>query len=135
MKYIYALVFIIFICGLSFIAGWHYHKPEQIVKTVEIVKNIDRVIYRDYSKVNDAACIEILKKYDQTPFHQTFTVKELNPSYTDLSLKWDLYERNGEQEIKVPVYQSGNFKFYAGIGIGGLITGVAGYEIYKHILK
>jgi len=120
MKYLYGILFIILLCSISFVSGYFYHKPEQIIKEVEVIKNVDHIVYRDYSKSN---CCEIAKNYDLTKFHQTFTVKELNPEYTELSLKWDLYERNGEQEIKVPVYQAGNFKFYLGLGIGVAAVG------------
>ena len=123
MKYLYSVIFILIMCIGSFIGGYFYHKPEQIIKTVEVVKNVDKIVYRDYSKLNDSACIEILKKYDSTPFNLKYEVKELNPQYTDVSLRWDLYERNGEQEIKVPVYQEGNFKFYFGLGLGVVAVG------------
>ena len=119
MKYLYSTLFIIALCIGSFAGGYFYHKPETIVKTVEVIKNVDRLVFRNYDKVD---CCDIAKNYDNTAFHQTFTVKELNPEYTDLTLKWDLFERDGEQEIKVPVYQEGNWKLFLGIGIGVAIT-------------
>ena len=108
--------------------GYKFLEPKQIIKEVEVIKNVDKIIYRDYLSVD---CCEIAKGYDKTPFNQTFIVKELKPDYTLLSLKWDLYERNGEQEIKVPVYQSGNWKFYAGIGIGAVAVGGLTYMLLK----
>ena len=122
MKYLYSTLFIISLCIGSFIAG-HFYYPKQIIKEVEVIKNVDRIVYRDYNTMNNGVCIELLKKYDSTPFHQTFTVKKLNPEYTDLTLKWDLYQRSGEQEIKVPVYQQGNWKMYTGIAIGAVAVG------------
>ena len=128
MKYLYSVLIIIIFCIGSFIGGYFYHKPEQIVKTVEIVKNIDHVVYRDYTTTD---CCDNLKKYDLTPFNQTFTVKELNPQYTEINLKWNLYERNGEQGIKVPVYQDGNWKLYIGIGLGSAAMAGFIYGGYK----
>ena len=101
-------------------------KPEPIIKEVVVTKNIDHVVYRDYTKTD---CCAVALKYDQTPFHQTFKVKQLNSDSTDVVLKWDLYDRNGEQEIKVPVHQEGNWKFYA----GAAIAGAGCYGIYKLI--
>jgi len=128
MKYLYSVLFIIILCSISFVSGYFYHKPQTIVKEIEVVKNVDHIVYRDYSKSD---CCEIAKNYDLTKFNQTFTVKELKPEYTELSLKWDLYERNGEQEIKVPVYQAGNFRFYVVGGIAAAAGGYGGYKLYK----
>lgn len=125
MKYVLG---VITLCLLSFGAGWYIHKPGQVIKEVIVTKNIDHVVYRDYSKTD---CCAVALKYDQTPFHQTFIVKKLNYDSTDISLKWDLYDRSGEQEIKVPVYQAGNWKFYAVLGLGGAVVGAAGYSIFK----
>jgi len=110
MKTFYNILIIVFLCFVCYAAGWFSHKPEQVVKTVEVIKNVDNKVKRDYQKID---CCDIAKKYDLTAFNQTFTVKELNPEYTDVSLRWDLYERGGEQEIRVPVYHQGNFKFYS----------------------
>jgi len=122
-----------FICALLIFSGgvfvgYKFLEPKQIIKEVEVIKNVDKIIYRDYLSVD---CCEIAKGYDKTPFNQTFTVKELKSDYTLLVLKWDLYERNGEQEIKVPVYQAGNWKFYAGIGLGAVAVGGLTYMLLK----
>ena len=127
MKYVLG---VITLCLLSFCAGWYVHKPGTIIKEVVVTKNIDHLVERDYSKTD---CCAVALKYDQTPFHQTFKVKQLNYDSTDVSLKWDLYDRNGEQEIRVPIYQEGNWKFYAGLGLGGVVVGAAGYGLYKLI--
>lgn len=130
MRYLSGLFMVCLLCLLSFGAGWYLHKPQQIVKEVIVTKNVDRLVYRDYNK---ADCCAVAKAYDQTPFHQTFKVKQLNYDSTDVVLKWDLFERNGEQEIKVPVYQAGNWKFYAGLGLGGALVGAGSYGLYKLI--
>ena len=51
-----------------------YIKPIEVIKEVIVTKNVDRLVYRDYKK---ADCCEIALAYDQTPFHQTFEVKEM----------------------------------------------------------
>ena len=114
-----------FLIGLILAAAVAFFiKPRVVIKEVVITKNVDRLVYRDYKK---ADCCAIALAYDQTPFHQTFKVKEMKPEYTELALRWDLYERNGEQEIRVPVYQEGNWKFY----VGGVVVGAGCYGVYK----
>ncbi len=99
-------------------------KPKEVIKEVVVTKNVDRLVYRDYSKTD---CCAVALAYDQTPFHQTFKVKDMKPEYTDVTLRWDLYDRNGEQEIRVPVYQEGNWKFY----VGGAVVGAGCFGLYK----
>lgn len=99
-------------------------KPREVIKEVVVTKNVDRLVYRDYSKTD---CCAVALAYDQTPFHQTFKVKDMKPEYTDVTLRWDLYDRNGEQEIRVPVYQEGNWKFY----VGGAVVGAGCFGLYK----
>ena len=118
------------IVAIAGVEGYFYLKPKQVVKEVAVTKNVDHKVNRDYSKTD---CCDVASKYDLTPFHQTFKVERLNPDSTDVSLKWDLYDRNGEQEIKVPVFQEGNWKFYAGVGLGGVVVGAGCYGIYKLI--
>jgi len=128
MKTFYNILIVVFLCFICYAAGWFSHKPASLIKEVEVIKNVDNKVKRDYQKID---CCDIAKKYDQTPFNLKYEVKELNPEYTGLTLKWDLYERNGEQEIRVPVYQQGNFKFYLGVGVGAAVIGASSYVAYK----
>ena len=126
------LAVIFFLTGV--LCGYKLITPEQVIKKVEVTKTVDKIIYRDYSKINSDEAFAKLVKYDTTPFNSTIEAKELKQEYTLCVMRWDLYERNGEQEFKVPVYQSGNFKFYVGIGIGFIAAGglcYAGYKIFK----
>jgi hypothetical protein len=127
-KIISALIISILIFSGGMFAGYKLIPPKQIIKEVIVTKNVDHIIYRDYSKVD---CCEIAKKYDNTPFRSEYKVNSMTAEYTDITLRWDLYERNGEQQFKVPVYQSGNFKFYLGLGIGAGIIGGLGYVFLK----
>lgn len=117
---------IITLCTSSFFAGFHYHTPEPIVKEVEVIKNVDRIVYRDYTK---ADCCEMLKEYDTSAMSIKYTVKELKPEYTRLNLSWSLYDRNGFQDVRVPVYQSGNWQMYAGIAVGAVTVGGLAYML------
>jgi hypothetical protein len=120
-------IYIILTCLIfvSFFAGWKLSRryQEPVTKEVEVIKNIDRVIYRNYSTMTQDELFDKLIKYDRTPMQIEHEVTELNPEYTALTLKWELYERTGEQELKVPVHQEGNWKMYAGIGVGVVAAG------------
>lgn len=121
------IIFAVF-CACFFIAGYFYHTPETIIKEVEVVKTVDKLVYRDYSKVN---CCELLQNYDKTPIQITYNVNEMKKTYTNIDVTWRLYERQGIENINVPVYQSGNWKLYAGIGIGAVAVGGISYAGYK----
>lgn len=121
VQYLFIASFIIVImCICSFMTGYYYHKPEPIIKEVIVTKNIDRIVYRDYSK---ADCCELLYKYDTSPMSIKYNVNKMTSEYTSLNLSWSLHERSGLQEINVPVHESGNWKLYAGIGIGAVAVG------------
>ena len=94
---------------------WIAGDPEPIVKEVQVIKNVDRIVYRDYKT---AECCDLLKKYDKSPMVIDYKVLSLNSKNTDVNLSWKLFERSGEQEISIPVHQEGNWKLYAGVGIG-----------------
>ena len=115
---------LILICLIfaAFYTGWQVSKKcqEPIIKEVVVTKNVDRVIYRDYTTT---ACCDLLQKYDQSPMIIKYNVTGVKSGYTDVTLKWQLYEREGEQEIRVPAWQSGNWKLYAGIGVGVVAAG------------
>lgn len=117
------IIFLVFFTCV-FMAGYYYHKPETVVKEVEVIKNIDRVVYRDYSK---ADCCELLKEYDTSPMSIKYNVNKMTSEYTSLNLSWTLYERTGLQKINVPVHQQGNWRLYAGIGIGVAAAGGLAY--------
>lgn len=127
-KTISIFIIAILIFSVGMFAGYKLFPPKQIPVEVEVIKTVDKPIKRDYAKSD---CCEIAKSYDNMPFHSAYKVNSMNSEFTDVTLRWDLYERNGEQEFKVPVYQSGNWKFYAGIGIGAGIIGGLGYVFLK----
>ena len=110
---------LLIISSISFYI-WLAGDPIPIIREVEVVKNVDRIVYRDY-KTPD--CCGILQKYDTSPMLITYKINEMKSGYTGVDLTWRLYERTGEQEIKVPVGQSGNWKLYTGLGIGAVAVG------------
>lgn len=125
VQYIFiTCLIIVILCTCSFFAGYYYHKPEPVIKEVIVTKNVDRIVYRDYAK---ADCCELLYKYDTSPMQIKYNVRETGPEYTRLNLTWSLYERSGFQDIRIPAHQSGNWKLYAGIGIGAVAVGGIAY--------
>lgn len=127
-KIISSLIISILIFSIGVFTGYKFVTPKEIIKEVEVIKNIDRPVYRDYEKSD---CCEIAKRYDTDFMQIKYKVNSMNIKYTDLDVTWKLYDRNGMQNVKVPVYQSGNFKFYLGLGIGAGIIGGLGYAILK----
>jgi hypothetical protein len=73
-KIISALIISILIFSGGMFAGYKLLPPKQIIKEVIVVKNIDRLVYRDYSKVD---CCEIAKKYVSTPFRSEYKVNSM----------------------------------------------------------
>lgn len=138
MKKIATYIITIFVIFILFFAAGYFTatktiKPEtvEITKEIEVVKEVDRIVYRDVEKLTFVECKEYLNLYDTEPMVIDYEINKLNKKYTDVNVNWKLYERSGNENIKVPVYQSGNFKFYAGIGAG--VVGTAGltYLIYS----
>lgn len=119
-------VIIIFLVGMY--SGYKLITPNEIIKEVEVIKNVDKIIYRDYSKVD---CCEIAKGYDESFMDIKYNVNSMNEKYTNIDLTWRLYERNGSQNINVPVNQSGNFKFYLGLGLGTVAIGAISYKVMR----
>ena len=118
------IIHVILICLIlaAFYTGWELSRKyqEPIIKEVEVLKYKDKIIYRDYTTT---ACCDLLQKYDTSPMIIKYDVTGIKSGYTDVALTWQLYERKGEQEIRVPAGQSGNWKLYAGIGIGVVAAG------------
>lgn len=112
------LVHVFYICIISvLIYAFIMYKPEPEIKTVEVIKTIEKPVYRDYSEID---CCIPLRHYDNDKMIMQYDIKKQSTKFTDLNIHWQLYDRKGEQEINIPVSQSGNFKLYAGIGIGAV---------------
>lgn len=126
------LIFLLFF-GAGFFTAVKTMKPEtiEITKEVEVVKTVDKIVYRNYNELTFEEIKAILNHYDTEPMAIDFVVNEMNKKYTDIDVNWSLYERSGSTNAKIPVYQSGNFKFYAGVGLGAVATAGAFYGGYK----
>ncbi len=112
-------IHVFYICIISaLICAFIMHKPEPEIKTIEVIKTIEKPVYRDYSAVSCSEALNMLKHYDNDKMIMQYDIKNNSPELTDLNIRWQLYDRKGEQEINVPVAQAGNFKLYLGIGLG-----------------
>lgn len=129
-KYFYYIISFLIILLLVFGAGFFTAiktiEPEtvEITKEIEVIKEVDKIVYRDVEKLTFVECKEDLYKYYTEPMAIDFVVNKMNKKYTDINVNWKLNERSGSQNAKIPVYQQGNWKFYTGVGIG--IAGTAG---------
>ena len=124
------IIFFLISFGSGFIVSWKTMKPEKIevIKNVEVIKTVDKIVYRDYTK---ADIMSLLYSYDTEPMAIDYTINELNKKYTDIDVNWKLFERSGSENIKVPVYQQGNFKFYFGVGLGVAAVGGITYLMMR----
>jgi hypothetical protein len=123
-----ALILSVIIFSVGIFCGYKLTTPKQITREVEVIKTIDKIVYRDYSKSD---CCKIAYNYDTTSMQIKYNINSLQKNYTDIDVTWRLYERTGAENIHVPVYQEGNWKFYAGIGIGVVVIGGLSYMILK----
>lgn len=126
-------IILILVFGAGFFTAYKTMKPEtvEITKEVEVVKTVDKIVYRDVEKMTFIECKEIVNHYDTDKMVINYEINKLNKKYTDMDVNWKLYDRSGSENIKVPVYQSGNWKFYAGVGLGIAGTAAAVYGGYK----
>jgi len=126
MKKRYILIPCLFLVAFSggFLAGYKQHNPEPVIKEIIVTKNIDRIVYRNYSKVD---CCEIARGYDTAHMNIKYSISDTRSDYTSVELVWNLYDRNGLQEIRVPVHESGNWKLYTGVAVGAVAVGGIAY--------
>lgn len=119
------LIILILVFGAGFFTAYKTIEPETVetIEEVEVIKEVDKIVYRDVEELTFNECKEIVNKYDTEPMAIDFVVNKMNKKYTDMDVDWSLYERSGSKNIKVPVHQEGNWKFYAGVGGGVLATG------------
>ena len=127
------LIIFLMIFSAGFYTAVKVRKPEtvEITKEVEVVKTVDKIVYRDVNKMSFEECKVVVNHYDTEPMAIDYTINKLNKKYTDMDVNWKLYDRQGSENIKVPVYQEGGWKFYAGIGVGTIATAGAVYGGYK----
>ena len=114
-------IHIFYICIISGLIYAYYYHPE--IKEIKVIKTVDKIIHRDYSTINSRTALELVREYDTAKMVLVYDITNQSPVSTDLNIKWQLAERRGEQEISIPIGQSGNFKLYAGIGIGAVAVG------------
>jgi len=119
MKKFIPVIYLILLVSVFF-SGRLTSPEKTVIKEVEVIKNVDRVVYRDYSNID---CCVPLKHYDEDPMLITYKINGISSGYTGIDLSWRLYERSGEQSIKVPCGQSGDWKLYTGLIIGAVAVG------------
>lgn len=118
------LIHVFYICIISALIYTYFTlEPETIIKEVEVIKTVDKIVYRDYSALNCKEAIELVRHYDNDKMIMQYKILNQSSDFTDLEVRWQLYDRKGEQEISVPVGQTGNFKLYLGLGLGAFAVG------------
>lgn len=130
-KIITYLIIIILVFFSGFATAWKIIYNKQEIKEIEIVKTVDKIVYRDVEKLTFVKCKQVLNRYDTDPMLIDYKINKLNKKYTDMDINWKLYERAGKQNIKVPVYKTSNWRFYAGISAGVVVTAGIGSFLFK----
>jgi hypothetical protein len=131
MKRIVSTLFLLFLWSIAiFWSGYFYAKKTVLpqIKEVEVVKTVDKIVYRDYSKID---CCEIARFYDTTPIKIVYNVNQMNSKHTNIDVVWRLHDRQGVENVNIPVYSDGNWKFYLGVGFGAFVTGAVVYKVIK----
>jgi hypothetical protein len=117
----------VLIFAAGFLCHMTYFKPEPvtIVKKETIWK--ENIVVRPYNELDFDTCKMYLSGYDTGEFKL-----DILPLKNDwYKITGELQARTAEREVKIEAGQSGNFKFYLGIGCGLMAAGGIGYLIYK----
>jgi hypothetical protein len=72
---------------------------------------------------------QMLLDWSKSPIKIEYKVLSASPEYTKINVFASDANKYTEQEIKVPVAESGNFKYYIGGGI--LVAGLVTYVLLK----
>ena len=107
-----------FIFALGFYTGTLNGKPEIIFR--DKIKWQDKIIYRDYKNMSREKALQQLACFDTA--RPTLDIKKLNGDLFQLSA--GLCEREWTRDVKIKCGTSGNWKFYAGAGVAGLLAGI-----------
>jgi hypothetical protein len=113
----------------GFLAGYLYKQPAPAGGIIqgEIVQNI---IGKNPANLPIAEKDKELKCFYQSNFILDIKQKDNTNSYVAYSA---LCGRSASREFTIPVAQSGNWKLYAGIAIGGVVVAGGIYGGYKLI--
>jgi hypothetical protein len=123
---IYTLVVLIFGAGSWELARRHIWT----VKSKEII--VTKTETKWVVKPTDATP-QMLFDWSKSPIIIDYTFLHSTSEYTEVNVFAHDLNKSTEQVIKVPVAESGNFKYYVagGIVVAGIIGGVAAYKIFK----
>jgi hypothetical protein len=122
---IYTLIVLLLGAGGWELARRHYFKPP----TKEVI--ITKTETKWAVKPIDATPAQLLD-WSKSKIVIDYTVLSTLPEYTKLNVFAYDANKYTEQEIKVPVAESGNWKLYAAVGgIAAIMGGYAAYKIFK----
>ena len=131
---------VVMVLAAVFAGGWFVHQWANPVSPIPG----EQVVYqpvesppviRDYGTPDKTA--EALRRYDTDVFQLWVTDVVQRPEQLSLSLHGKLFERTASREAVIPLGSSGDWKFYAGVAVGGVAVAGAvygGYQLLK-VLK
>ena len=131
---------VVMVLAAVFAGGWFAHQWANPVSPIPG----EQVVYqpvesppviRDYGAPDKTD--EALRRYDTDVFQLWVTDVIQRPEQLSLSLHGKLFERTASREAVIPLGSSGDWKFYAGVAVGGAAVAGAvygGYQLVK-VLK
>lgn len=102
----------------------YFQKPIIVEKTVTVTKTEQKFI-----KNPDTADFNTLRLWSKSPIEITYKVGEQTHKFTAVSVHAFDANKSTDQEIRIPVAESGDWKVYAGIGAGAAVAAIIGGRI------
>ena len=122
------LVFVFFIAG--FFSGRYFRPAPPPAGEVVLGPVYQNIIKKNISKMPEAEKDAALKCFHESDFILDIKQKDNSNSYVAYSA---LCGRQVNREFMIPVSESGNWKLYAGITLGGVLVAGGIYGGYKLI--
>ena len=104
---------------LGFMAGRFFIPPEEIIIEKTVVEWQDKIIYRDYQKMEYTDMMKELKAYDT--IEPTLCIYQIKNN--QIKADAGLHKRTWSGTAKI--HQSKNYQYYIGVGAVCLVAGAA----------
>lgn len=123
IKSILLVVACLVVLGAVFYTGYRVGvNKEPIIREVVKEKIVFKQVPVDVNTLDIEALRERLNCYYNFPPIIDYKVTSISRANTTLNIHTVHCESEWSQDIKVPVYHEGNWKFYVGLGIGTAVT-------------
>jgi len=108
----------------------YFHTPRIVEKAITVTKTEQKFV-----KNPDTADFNTLRLWSKSPIEIEYKIGEQNRNYTAVSVHAFDANKSTDQEIRVPVAESGDWRVYAGIGAGAAVAAVIGGRVLWKKIK